>query len=463
MDLNSATNAINALTAASFGASSMPALNALPFFRDLRTASWRGVPFGVSNVRHSFGRKNAVHQYPYVDGVWVEDLGQQAKRYHVRGFFVEGGGAYGGGGTLKSQVERMDRAVAQADDAVLVHPLLGSLSKISLIDYECDLSFDKGRVAELTFTLIDNSARKQPSIILNTPAATQLAAAASFLAQLQDFEGAIHNLVSTPLALVQSAVNRLTTLARSVTFTSTSLVTMVAASPGAVGRMVGQTFPASQKNSRTTVASLIGAASAAQAHVLNVSAALTTVASSGNVAGIGAGIQSVIGAAAQANPDPRQAMQSMQAVVQGSPSTAVQATPVLTATVAAVTDLVRRAAVTVMAQSSATYQPVSCHDAELVRRSVCAAIDAEMTLAGDQGLDATYNALRELKVAVARDITQRGASLANVMAVSSQLPVSSLVWAQLLYQDVGREDEIVREGNPVHPCFMPTRFSVLAP
>jgi prophage DNA circulation protein len=36
------------------------------------------------------------------------------------------------------------------------------------------------------------------------------------------------------------------------------------------------------------------------------------------------------------------------------------------------------------------------------------------------------------------------------------------VWAQRLYQDSSREPELVNEGNPIHPCFMPTEFNALA-
>lgn len=426
-----------------------------PYFKDLRTASWRGIPFGVARTRHASGRKNVVHQYPYVDGVYVEDLGQSAKKYYIQGFFVEGGGAYGTG-TLKDQIARMDTAVSQPGDAVLVHPILGALSKIALLDYECETGLEHGRVAVLTFSFIDNSARKTPSVALDTAAQSVSAASAANVAHLQDFIAKAHNLVRSTVFLVQNTVNQFATQSQAIAFTSTSLVTMVSALPGQLGRMVGQNFPSSRKNSATTVQTLIGLASAAQASVLAATATLKSSAAAANTTGIGTGVQAVVSALLVANPDPGQAIQSMLALIAVSPSTSLNATS------NAVTDLIRRSACAGLGQASSIYQPISYQDAQNIRQLICEAIQAEMDLAGDQGLDATYNSLRDLKLAVAQDMTQRGASLANMIVVSSPQPVSSLVWAQKLYQDSAREPELVNEGNPIHPCFMPTRFSALS-
>lgn len=449
----SITDSINALTSALGGGQA--ALKDMPYFKDLKTASWRGIPFAVVRSEHMFGRKNVIHQYPYVDGVYVEDLGQSAKRYRIQGFFIEGGGRYGAG-TLVEQIRLMDQAVSQPGDSVLVHPILGSLSKIALMGYECETGLDKGRVAEITLTFIDNSAKKTPSVAIDTQAQVRIAATQSLLAQLLDFEGAVHNLVRTSVALVLNTVNRFTTLVRGIVFTATSLVTMVSALPGNLGRMVGQAFPASQVNKKATTATLIGAASASQTAVLSTMTTMHGAATSGNVSGIGGGIQSTVSALLAANSDPAQAIQSMLAIISGSPSSSINFVSNAT------TDLMRQAAATSMALASANYNPVSYQDAENIRTLVCGAIQNEMNIAGDRGLDATYNALRNLKIAVSQDLTRRGASLSSMITVTSQSPVSSLVWAQKLYQDASREPEIVNEGNPIHPAFMPIKFQVLA-
>jgi prophage DNA circulation protein len=60
-----------------------------PFFKDLQPAKWRNLPFGVSSIALSLGRKIAVHEYPYTDGVFAEDLGAKGKAFHVMGLLLK--------------------------------------------------------------------------------------------------------------------------------------------------------------------------------------------------------------------------------------------------------------------------------------------------------------------------------------------------------------------------------------
>ncbi len=124
-------------------------------------------------------------------------------------------------------------------------------------------------------------------------------------------------------------------------------------------------------------------------------------------------------------------------------------------------DLFRRAAVVAVVRASAAYQPSSYDDAAAVRVAVCALLDKEITVAADQGEDATFGALRTLRTAVVQDLTARGANLAIVASVSSNQPVPSLVLAQRLYRDSSRSDELVNRGNPRHPAFMPISINAL--
>ena len=121
-------------------------------------------------------------------------------------------------------------------------------------------------------------------------------------------------------------------------------------------------------------------------------------------------------------------------------------------------DVFRRAAVVALARASAAYQPTSVDDAAAVRDAVCALLDAEITIAGDQGQDATFNALREVRSAVSLDLATRGAGLASIIAVTSVQPVPAPVLAQRMYRTPGRADELVGQANPIHPAFMPTSF-----
>ena len=432
-----------------------------PFFSDLRTASWRGVPFGVHGSEGGAGRKNAVHSYPFKDFDWVEDLGRKSRTLRVRGFLIEGGGSYGGSGSVIAQRARLMAACEESGDGVLVHPTLGTNLRFSLLDFNWSEDKESGRVIEVEFELKES--KKQAVVVntVNTPGTTLLAALKANIAIVQDYLAQAHAFGVGVVQAVLTPVNMFSTLVRSVTFTATSLVNMVAALPGEIGRFVGATFPANLKVQGATVQTLIGSASAAQESVLSSVTALQAAAVENSQTSVASGIQAATAALLAANPDPGQAIRSMQAVLSSTAATP-QPSAAATAANVAVTDLMRRSAVIAMATASAQYQPTSYQDAQAMRATVCHALDHEMNIAGDEGLDETYAALRDLKIAVSQDLTARGANLSTVITVTSPLPVSSLVWAQKLYQDASREEQLVQSGNPIHPAFMPVSFQALA-
>lgn len=175
--------------------------------------------------------------------------------------------------------------------------------------------------------------------------------------------------------------------------------------------------------------------------------------------------QSLIAAVLTAVTDPADALRALQTlaaydigvVPTDSPIGAAANTMVL-----AQADLFRRSAVIAMARASTAYTPSSANDAAAVRDLVCGLLDAEITVAGDQGQDSTYAALRALKASVYRDLTTRGADLAVVRTVSFAASMPALALAQRLYQDATRADDLVARANPRHPAFMPVSFEALS-
>jgi prophage DNA circulation protein len=58
------------------------------FSRSLRTASWRGVSFGLEMGSESLGRRKVRHDYPYRDTVWLEDQGKLPRSFRLAGFLI---------------------------------------------------------------------------------------------------------------------------------------------------------------------------------------------------------------------------------------------------------------------------------------------------------------------------------------------------------------------------------------
>jgi prophage DNA circulation protein len=128
----------------------------------------------------------------------------------------------------------------------------------------------------------------------------------------------------------------------------------------------------------------------------------------------------------------------------------------------AIASNLRCAACAALAEAAQLYQPLSYQDALSVRSLVCDALDLEATRCADAGRDPSYQALRELRAAVALDLAVRGANLAALVEVRTLVPMPSLAEAWTLYQDTSREPQLVASAEAPHPLFLPLTFAALA-
>ncbi|MFP4895826.1 DNA circularization protein [Paraburkholderia sp. EG304] len=437
-------------------------ISSSPYFGELQRASWRGVPFATRRGTLKVGRRVAVHEYPFRDDVWVEDLGRAGRRISITGFLVQDA-AYGGGDVI-AQRASMIAACETPDegDGELVHPSLGRLT-VSLLDFECEESADQGRAFEVRFTFITAGKQQFPTLLIATQAQTGLSALAAFAATAQDFANQMSALLTTPPVIgelertAQAFVNN----ALSITARATNLVSMVATLPGNFGRYVGQ-FTASIKNPYTTMAQLSGQVAKAHESVVESGHALTSAAAVADYGGMSSAAQSLVGAVQSANPDPHQAVQSLLALQQAT-TAEPRANADLAAASTSSTDLYRRSAVIALADSTADYGLTSYDDAQSLRETVCDALDTEIVAASDSGCDATYQALQALQTAVVQDLTTRGNSLATTQEVDLAQSMPMLVLAYRLYQDVSEYDALVQQVDPVNPAFSPVSFRAALP
>ncbi|MFA1782622.1 DNA circularization N-terminal domain-containing protein [Klebsiella pneumoniae] len=90
----------------------------------LRPGSFQGVPFAVVNEEGSHGRRQAVHEYPYQDTAWIEDMGRGTRRFIIRGFIVQNNSVYGGGDVI-SQRQALINACEAKGSGTLIPPTLG--------------------------------------------------------------------------------------------------------------------------------------------------------------------------------------------------------------------------------------------------------------------------------------------------------------------------------------------------
>lgn len=183
----------------------------------LRPASYRGIPFGVLGGEIRFGRRNAVHEYPYRDTVWVEDLGRAARRIVMSGFLVENG-AYTAAmagpmpGAVIDQRDRLIKAVESPGDGELVHPTLGRMT-VSLMDFSSVERWDQGRMFELSFVFVESGRRVFPAVATSTGDAVLSAASQADAAAQKDFASKVGDALKHGAAVVRQAATTATSWA----------------------------------------------------------------------------------------------------------------------------------------------------------------------------------------------------------------------------------------------------------
>lgn len=245
----------------------------------LRPASYRGVPFGMLGGESQFGRRNVVHEYPFRDTVWVEDLGRAARRINVSGFLV--------GDDCIAQRDRMIAVCEQDGDALLMHPTYGELTVNLLGALTVTERWDKGRMFEIGFVFIESGQRVFPSADDSTSDAVSATADGADIAASTDFSARASVALKSGAAVVGQAISTAQAWSRTAQRLSndaTNLSNMVGALSGSFGRLVGGSnvgglTRAPTSRSSATVGSLIALGSVARTKVASATAALNSAAS----------------------------------------------------------------------------------------------------------------------------------------------------------------------------------------
>jgi prophage DNA circulation protein len=422
---------------------------------DVLPASFRGVPFAVRSSPTQGGRRQAIHEYPGKDGVFPEDMGRRGRRYTIRGFIVSNSVVYGGG-DVAIQRQLLTAALEASGSGPLVHPTYGVVT-VSVDAWSISDDLDAGTRADIELNFIESTQQSFLGIsastisqVLSAAVLVDAAAATAFtVASVTGLSGAS---ASAQWSAAVTAGGQ----------DATALTNLASQLPGPYGRYFAggnsgylSSGSGSVYAGDTTVSDLVSAAATARATLTQAAkvvaadfAALTTI----SAAQAATDVQALVAALLAACADPADAIRILSGLAAFAPFGAVTG----------VSDLYRRAAVVATARAATTYQPSSQDDAALVQMAVTGLIDNEVTIAGDEGDDATYQAFKALRVAAVADLQKRGAALAALKTFGFGASLPALYLAEKLYGDGTRADQLIAEANPVHPLFMPTSFQALA-
>ena len=428
------------------------------FRSQLKPASFGGVKFGVLNGTYAFGRRNAIHEYPFRDVPWVEDLGQSARRINITGFLV--------GDDVIAQRDRLIKVCARRGDGQLVHPTLGT-RKVALLDISASERWDQGRVFEITMSFVEQGARMFPQAHDDSLRIAALAASDMNTASAASLKTRIIQALQGGAAVAASATQQVSVFAAASIAQAndaTSLFKLAVSLPGEFGRLLGQVrgVTVGEILPYATLLSLTATAAALRASVVAGAAKLNTAG-----AALGPTSTDALAAAAQAlaesvriaAPTPGEAIRSL--LLLGLPANVPYAIGAALTAQTAAQAVLRRAAVAAVVRSTSEYRASSANDAASTRTDVLTAIDREITAAGDASEDGVYASLRATRATVALALNAAGAGLPTLKTVITLRPMPSLALAQRLYRDSTRADDLVVRANPRHPAFMPMSFQAL--
>src|SRR5271163_4908519 len=143
----------------------------------LQTASFRGVPFKVIAAQVKKGRRWAIHQYPYVDGGWPEDMGRALRTYSFSGYLI---------GDLAPVMQNLlDVAIETEGPGLLIHPTIGAL-QVGLVSSSTAVHRDKMRVIEVAFEFVEAGDSLFPLAIIATVVSVLAAADSALTATNND-------------------------------------------------------------------------------------------------------------------------------------------------------------------------------------------------------------------------------------------------------------------------------------
>ena len=469
-----------------------PALG--PWADRLQQASWRGLPFAMLENTVSPGRRTVLHEYPYRDTPWVEDLGLATIRLKVTGFLT--------GDDVFDQRDDMRAACDQPGPGEFVHPSLGSLTG-NIVDPSFAETL-RGRYVHFEFTFIqtDLDAPIYPDASTSTQGNVDDAADYCDIQCAADFIADITAPIALGVAVVQGVVGTVVGAVALVVGTEQAVVQLanqVISLPGeilapilaGVGQIVGTINDAAVftgavlgldppsgnyygRYANTGLTTLLPATATVDSQL---SASVAAVDACEDAAGnalmtavsapltLPVAVQALVATQIAAIPSPVDQLRllAVLAAYQVTPPASTAPIGAAVATVQTATAaLVRRTALTALARAEAIYQPTSYDDAESLRITLAGLLDAEIVIASDVGDINSFVALRALRAAIVLDLVTRGSVLARLTTVKRMIALPSLTLAWQLYGDASRSDDLIARVDCPHPGFFPLSFVCLS-
>lgn len=383
----------------------------------LQKGSYRGAPFLWQKADGELGRKTARHDYPLRDEAYVEDLGKAPREFTLEVFVL--------GPDYMAARDRLIAALEEPGPGTLVHPTMGTLRVALAGKARLSESTDEGGMARFTLPFVLAGENKFPAAAADTAGAVATRADVG-LGKVADDFGRVVTVDGKPGFVVDDL--------QAMANTALERIDAVRA------MLAGPLVPAEETKYAATFRRLSGAVTS----LIRTPLALV------------AEFQDYMTGLASVSENPLDVVRAYRRLFDfGSDFKPVPRTTANRVAQAdnrqAMVDLVRRTAVIEAARLSARIDYPSHQEAVAMRDELADRLDEQMEAAA---ADEVYTALLELRVAVVRDITARGADLARITSYTPGATLPSLVVAHRLYGDPLREAEVCARNRIRHPGFV---------
>lgn len=384
----------------------------MPWKDKLQPATFRGVAFEVEGDDMEAGRRTQVHEYPQRDKPYAEDLGRATRRITLTAFVV--------GPEYMAARDKLLGAIEEKGPGTLVHPWYGSL-QVSVESCRVRHHRQDGGYCSFDLAFVEAGELTFPTASSSTGGQVRMAAEDLSAASLDSFAG-IFDTAGLPDFVAEAAQGELVSV---------------------LGGL--------QDGLRFVSPDIGGLAGAVLGDLTSLIAAPATLA--GRIAGLFNGLVSAIDTPARQATVFRALLNTRQASTFAA-QTVSGATPARLAqaqNTAAVRALVRQQLLVQAAAASSLMSLPVYDDAIRARTSLTAALEEE----GMTADDALFPALTDLRVKVWHDLTARSRDSARLATVTPAQVTPAVALAYDLYEDAGRDAEIVARNRISHPGFLP--------
>ena len=384
----------------------------------MQPASFRGVPFKVKSTDGQVGRRTVSHEYPGKDVPYVEDMGRRAREYSIEAFVI--------GDDYMRARDALIAALEQSGPGELVHPYHGRL-KVAVPNGRWSQSPDEGGMARFSITFQETGDIVQPTVRADTQGGVEVAADAAAAASELDFGGAF-TVDKLPEFVGAGALGNIAAVLDKVSAVASSMLTDTAVMPDFIRQLSTMSGQASSliRTPYSLANNLFSQISRLRAIALKPADAWRSLYALND-----------FGSAGSATAFPSIPASTPARIRQANNQTAI-------------TTLVQRAALIEAARASSAIEFTSYDEALATRDILVERLDNTASTAPDP----VYFTMTDLRVAVIKDITARGADLSRIVRYTPRGTLPALVLAHQLYGDAARADEIVARNRIPHPGFV---------